>query len=151
MYYFGLGIASGYSVIIQRNDNKRPALPEKEGNGETKRNGRKAIARGTRQLWKEPASAGHKLLSRTITIRAINLNLSPVTRIMRAARVSTSITFEIPQRTRSHPLIVPTRVTFFLFACLLSSVLSLRVQSVHYPINRSFYEQRDRDFALIQI
>lgn len=57
------------------------------------------LIRGIGRLWKavESNDAGHKPLSQTITIHAINLSLSPVTRIMRTARVSASITFEIPR------------------------------------------------------
>lgn len=63
------------------------------------------------------SNAGYKPLSRTITIRAINLSFSPVTRIMRAARVSASITFEIPPWTFSFtPLILSyPRVLHFSF------------------------------------
>lgn len=54
------------------------------------------LTRGIGRLWKGCGKRGYKPLSRTITIHAINLSLGPVTRIMRAVRVSASITFEIP-------------------------------------------------------
>lgn len=60
---------------------------------------RRGLTRGIGRLWKgcgKRATWGYKPLSRTITIHAINLSLGPVTRIMRAVRVSASITFEIP-------------------------------------------------------
>lgn len=70
----------------------------------------------------------HKPLSRTITIRAINLSLSPITRIMRAARVSASITFEIPHGLALIPSCCRAHVRyifFFFFVPILSRVFHL--------------------------
>lgn len=71
----------------------------------------------------------HKPLSRTITIRAINLSLSPITRIMRAARVSASITFEIPHGLALIPsccgLSCPRALHFFFLMPILSRAFHL--------------------------
>lgn len=71
-----------------------------------RRNGKKRMgSNSSRQpsILEGVSNAGHKPLSRTITIRAINLSFGPVTRIMRAARVSASITFEILHRLSVSP------------------------------------------------
>lgn len=67
------------------------------------------------------SNVGHKPLSRTITIRAINLSFSPVTRIMRAARVSASITFEIPPWTFSFTPLILSYPRALHFSFLVSS------------------------------
>lgn len=84
------------------------------------RGGGGELTRGIGRLWKGCGKRGYKPLSRTITIHAINLSLGPVTRIMRAVRVSASITFEIPYGLGLTPpprllLIALTHVIFLFF------------------------------------
>lgn len=97
---------------------------------------RRGLTRGIGRLWKgcgKRATWGYKPLSRTITIHAINLSLGPVTRIMRAVRVSASITFEIPYglglTTLSPPLVhvllIALTHVIFLFFCLFESPLTI--------------------------
>lgn len=110
-----------------------------------RRNGKKRTgSNSSRQpsILEGVSNAGHKPLSRTITIRAINLSFSPVTRIMRAARVSASITFEIPYGLSAllptQP-VVPTQVTFFYFLVPTLPCASHLVGACrNYPISHRF-------------
>lgn len=98
------------------------------------------------------SNAGHKPLSRTITIHAINFNLNSVTRIMRAARISTSIMFEISQLSilprsscRAHARYI------FPFSHLSVRVLQLVGIYRNYPISHRFSKQFGMNFSLTEI
>jgi len=119
-------------VIIQ--ENRCFAIIQRITIGKTRTKGRNEKKRTGSNSSRHPSilvrvsNAGHKPLSRTITIHAINLNLSSVTRIMRA-RVSTSITLEIPHGLSISPIILscPHTLRFFLSHAHLSARVSLTI------------------------
>lgn len=140
---------------LQKNDNRQ--LDERE----TERNGKERWGWERGNSSRHPSTLEganndeHKPLSRTITIRAINLSLSPITRIMRAARVSASITFEIPHGLALIPSCcrAHARYIFFFFVPILSRVFHLDDMCIIGVISlvTDFFQQSGTDFSLAEI